>query len=240
MTFNIWKDIRWPERREAFRAFIRLIAPDILCYQEARPETLKLTDESLPNHDRIRDEFGGWSYEGNIYWNTRMFQQIGFGTESIGVDDSLRRLFWARLHVKGCKSTVLVSTAHYTAQGSPQERSEGLNPRLKQARLTLEALGRLVHDEEGVLFMGDMNDSVNAIRILREGGLVDSFSSLGMPLIPTHPVIPTSEGRLPQVIDWQFHKGPLRVMNTSVVDFFHGDIAPSDHKPVVTTYAIDS
>jgi|BioPla2DNA2_1021312.scaffolds.fasta_scaffold52433_2 endonuclease/exonuclease/phosphatase family metal-dependent hydrolase len=237
MTFNIWRDTRWPERREACQSCIELLAPDILCYQEVRPEILDLTDTLLPKHGRVRDEFEGWSYEGNIYWNTQLFEKLDYGTESIGVDDSLRRLFWARLRAQHCEETILVSTAHYTFQGTDRERIEGFSPRLKQARLTVEALGKLRRPDEAVLFMGDLNDSVNAIRILREAGFTDSFSALGLPLVPTHPAIPTSPGRLPQVIDWQFHEGPLRVMNTSVVDFFHGDIAPSDHKPVVTTYA---
>ena len=239
-TYNIWKDTRWPDRREALQLYIGLSRPDILCLQEVRPETLTLIDSELPNHNRIEDEFEGWIYEGNIYWNTQLFQSVAYGTESIGIEDSLRRLFWVRLQVKGCSNTILVSTAHYTFQGTEREKNEGLNPRLKEARLTVEALGKLAHKNEGVLFMGDLNDSVNAIRILRDGGFVDSFSALGMPLVPTHPVIPTSVGKLPQVIDWQFHSGPLRVMNTNVVDFFHGDVAPSDHKPVVTTYAFDN
>lgn len=40
-------------------------------------------------------------------------------------------------------------------------------------------------------------------------------------------------------VDFQFHRGPVRPLATEVVDFFAGDIAPSDHKLVVTTYAFD-
>lgn len=35
------------------------------------------------------------------------------------------------------------------------------------------------------------------------------------------------------------HRGPVRPLATEEVDFFAGDMAPSDHKPVVTTYAFD-
>lgn len=55
--------------------------------------------------------------------------------------------------------------------------------------------------------------------------------------MPTHPAPPTATG-IPQVLDRMFHRGPIRAMNSHVGDFFDGEIAPSDHKPVVTTYAL--
>jgi len=52
--------------------------------------------------------------------------------------------------------------------------------------------------------------------------------------VPTWP-----EVTAPWVIDFQFHRGPVRALTTEVVDFFAGGLAPSDHKPVVTTYGLD-
>lgn len=237
-TFNVWKDVRWPERKEALESYIKVSSPDILCLQELRLETRNLLDVVLPDHSRVDDGFEGWSNESNIYWNTHLFELVSYGAEQIGILEPLRRLFWVRLKVRGLQRTLMVATAHYSYQGTEREKNEGINPRIEQARKTIDALNKLSFEEETVLFMGDLNDSVNAIRVLKSGGLQDSFSALGSPLVPTHPAIPTSLGTLPQVIDWQFHKGPIRVMNTSVVDYFHGDIAPSDHKPVVTTYVL--
>jgi endonuclease/exonuclease/phosphatase (EEP) superfamily protein YafD len=39
-------------------------------------------------------------------------------------------------------------------------------------------------------------------------------------------------------IDWMFHRGPIWPMLAEVVDFFEGDIAPSDHKPIIATYRL--
>ena len=86
--------------------------------------------------------------------------------------------------------------------------------------------------------MGDMNDAVNVIRHLRAADFVDSFTSSGSPFSPTHPVRPTADG-IPQTIDWQFHKGPIRSLGSFVGEYFLDDIAPSDHRPVSTTYGLD-
>ena len=42
------------------------------------------------------------------------------------------------------------------------------------------------------------------------------------------------------MIDFQFHRGPVRPLTTEVVDFFADGMAPSDHRPVVTTYQLDA
>jgi endonuclease/exonuclease/phosphatase (EEP) superfamily protein YafD len=213
--------------------------PDILCLQELRLHTREVLDAELPNHQRVDDPFEGWLREGNIYWSTAMFEKVTYGAEEIGMLEPLRRLFWVRLKVKDRDQTILVSTAHYTYQGNPREVEEGISPRLNQARQTILALDRIASGGEAVLFMGDLNDAINPIRYLRKCGLQDSFTASGMASRPTHPALPTAHGRTPQVLDWQFHRGPLRVMKTNVVDFYVDDLAPSDHKPISTTYGID-
>ena len=109
--------------------------------------------------------------------------------------------------------------------------------RYKQAQETVRVLAEITNRDEPIQFMGDLNDYVHPIRILREAGFVDSFSGLGRTSPITIPAIPTAKGT-PQTIDWIFHKGALRPMTSEVVDFFAGDIAPSDHKPVLATYSI--
>lgn len=239
-TYNLWASDRWPERAEPLRGYLRLARPDVLCVQELRAHSRDLIDAELADHARVEDPFEGWCQEGNIYWSTELFELVDYGTEQIGMLEPLRRLFWVRLQPigpTGVDGTVLVSTAHYTYQGNERERTDGVSPRLEQARRTVAVLAALARHHEPVLFMGDLNDATNAIRILRDGGFRDSFTSCGAPLLPTHPARPTADGN-PQVLDWQFNKGPIQAMNSHVGGYFGGDIAPSDHQPVVATYAL--
>ena len=236
-TYNLWADTRWPERAEPLRAYVELTRPDVLCVQELRPASRDLIDGALPGHSRVDDDFEGWAQEGNIWWSDAMFELLEHGGEDLELLSPLRRLFWVRLRHLASEGTVLVATAHYTWQGNPRERAEGISPRIAESLATIEALDRVAQPDEPVLFMGDLNDATNAIRNLREVGFVDSFTACGAPLQPTHPARPTAAGN-PQVLDWQFHRGPIRCMNSHVGEYFLGDIAPSDHKPVVATYAL--
>ncbi len=238
-TYNLWKINRWPEREESLRAFIRQAPPDVLCIQELRPQTRDVLDEELPTHARVDDPFEGWIMEGTIYWNEALFEYAEHGAEQIGMLEELRRLFWTRLRVREHGATVVVATAHYTYQGNEREASEGYSPRLDQARRTIAALDRLAGADEPVLFMGDLNDSVNPIKMLRAAGYADSFTGIGRNPVPTHPAVPTATGS-PQVLDWQFSRGPIRCLGSQVVDFFANDVAPSDHKPVSSVYALET
>ena len=235
-TYNIWASNRWPEREAALRSFLDHHRPDILCLQELRPETRAVIDAVLNTHRRVDDPFEGWIRESNIYWNLDLFTRVEHGAEDIGMFEEKRRLFWARLQpaAEGMP-TVFIGTAHYTWSGNAQEKDGGVNPRYEQAQRTVEALNRLAPEAEPLIFMGDLNDYIHPLRILREGGLTDSFRALGRVPVPTIPAVPTANGT-PQCIDWMLHRGPIHPMATGVVDFYTEDIAPSDHKPVITTY----
>lgn len=238
-TYNLWTDMRWPEREEPLRAFLRASEPDILCLQELTRFTRQVLDEELPRHQRVHDPLAGWETEGNIYWSKALFELVEYGAEDIGlVINPERRLFWVRLKLKGRPETLFVATAHYTWQANPRERAEGMSPRVEEARRTVEELDRLAPDGEAVLFMGDLNDSINPIYRLRDAGLRDCFTAAGLSPRPTHPV-PSMATGTPQTLDWQFFRGPLRVMNADAVDFFLGSLAPSDHLPVTATYGWD-
>lgn len=249
MSHNLWADTRWPERDPALRELLRVRPPDVLATQELRGFTRELIDEELSGHDRVHDDFPGWELESNIWWDRQMFEPVDHGTEDIGINDELspreierfgghRRLFWVRLRHRHAElPSLVVSTAHYTFPGSELELGERINPRIRQSEMTLTALERVAPSEPCV-FMGDLNEAWHTLRLLRAGGLSDSFGALRTVPPPTWPTVPTwQESSMPWVIDFQLHKGPLRPMTTEVVEFFHGDIAPSDHKPVVTTYA---
>lgn len=233
VTYNLWATARWPEREPALRKFAQEIAPDVLAVQEFRPETQAVLDEELTRHERVQDPFEGWTREGNIYWRADLFDLVEYGAEDVEIKEPLRRLFWTRLRARDSGKTLVVSTAHFTWPGHKDEVETGVNPRPQQAGRAAQALDRIARETEPVFIVGDFNEPTHVVRTLRNAGFKDSFR--GNPHHPTHPAIPTAKGTH-QVLDWQFYRGPVRVMASEVVEFFEGDLAPSDHKPVLAVY----
>ena len=92
-----------PERTESIQKLLHLHQPDILCLQELRETTRDLIDQTLSDHSRVDDSFAGWIGEGNIYFNSKMFELKQYGAENIGMYEADRRLFWTRLTLKGKK-----------------------------------------------------------------------------------------------------------------------------------------
>ncbi len=235
-TYNIWSTTRWPERRDALSSFARVVCPDVLCLQEVQPESLATLDESLPNHVRVHDEFGGWSNEGNIYWRNDLFECVGYGVADIGMMEPLRRLFWVLLRLRdGPGREVRVATAHFTWHGHTYALETERNVRIPQARAVVAEMDNLDRGGEAQLFMGDLNDSTEPISVLREGGFTDCFRAVGQESDFTHPAAPTARG-VPQTIDWIMSRGAVRPILGHVVDYFHEDLAPSDHKPVMAVF----
>ena len=239
MTLNLWKEDRMPARTRALTALMERHHPDILCVQEFWPATQRVLDAVLPHHRRVEDPFPGWRCEGTVYYDARFFTLSSYGAEEISILEQDRRLFWARLRVADDRLPELfVSTAHYTWSGNALERAGKATPRFQQAQETVRALKRLTEEGEPVLFMGDLNDQTAPVWLLRdEGGLTDCFSALSRIPRPTCPSTPTGSG-VPEVIDWMFHRGPLRVRTAEVIDLFVDDVAPSDHKPILATYEL--
>ena len=238
-TYNLWGTDRWTERRPSLERFLELHRPDVLCTQELTPEACDLISGTLPAMSRIDDPFEGWTREGNIFWNTDLFDVEEHGNADIGILVFPRRLFWARLRVKPTGTTVLVATAHFDWIGNPRELTERINVRVEQAERTVEILDRLAHDEEPVLFMGDLNDDSHPLMVLREAGFTDSFMALGQTPVATHPALPMADCP-PRIYDWMLHRGPIRPILTVVVDAYVGDLPGSDHKPVATTYRVEA
>lgn len=234
-TLNLWQTSRWAERQASLLRFLELHSPDILCVQELRPESAILIERALPGHDRIRDPFPGWIREGNIFWRRGAFRSEAHGMEEVGMVEPERRLFWVRLGSAGGGS-LLVSTAHFTWPGNAREMEDGVNVRRGQARRTAEALDRLAPSPFPALFMGDLNDHYHPIKVLKAAGFTDVFTGLGRNPRATRPAAPTYQGT-EETLDWIFYRGNIRPMTAEVVDFFHGDFAPSDHKPVLATLA---
>lgn len=237
-TYNLWKDERWPERKESLRKFITLHQPDVLCVQELCLQSCHLLDQVLGTHQRVGDSFEGWTQEGNIYWNRSLFELVEYGAEEAGILEQWRRLFWVRLQPRIPQvPTILVATAHYTWPGNQREHIDRVNARVAQALNTVEILNRLAMPPLPLLFMGDFNDHYSPLKVLEEAGLIDCFTALGRIPRVTRPTLPTAV-HTPEVVDWMLHRGPLQPMNCDVVDFFVEDVAPSDHKPLLATYRL--
>jgi endonuclease/exonuclease/phosphatase family metal-dependent hydrolase len=237
-TYNIWTTTRWPERRDALATFASTVAPDILCLQEVQPNSLAALDESLPKHRRVDDPFPGWSNEGNVYWRDDLFELVEHLTPDVGILEPLRRLFAVRLRLRHEPDvTLLVATAHFTWDGHEIVRSTHRNVRVAQAQATVDALDRHRRPAEPQLFMGDLNDATTPVRVLLDAEFADCFSAVGQTSSSTHPAQPTAAG-VPSTIDWLMSRGPVRPLLGHVIDFYVGDLAPSDHKPVIAVYEL--
>lgn len=240
-TYNLWGGFKVAEREPALRAFFTTRSPDILVVQELRPQTQAIIDETLVGHDRVHDEFAGWAWQGNIWWDRKLYGLEEHGATDIGIRASDARLFWARLATP--VGRLLVATAHYTWPGHPQEVADELNPRTEQARRTADELTNLA-GTDACVFAGDLNDYARPLWALRDAGFTEAFGALGGTSPPTHPAVPDGWTEEPaflpatKAIDWQFHRGPVDVRSAEVVEFFHRGKAPSDHKPVAVTYTI--
>lgn len=241
ITYNIWNTVRWDVRERPLREFVGTFNPDILCLQELRSESRVSLDAALEAHDRVDDDFPGWSTESNIYWKRDCFEEVEHGADEVGIAGGNRRLFWVRLRITGCERTLFVSTVHLTYQGNANERETGQSPRVAQTRRVIRALEELVHEQEPAFLMGDLNDPYLPIRMLLEAGFAHCFAGLGIPTEPTHPCHPTvnvAPRHASQTIDWITANEHARPIAAQVPHFYHGDVAPSDHWPVLAVYEL--
>lgn len=244
VTYNLWNTMRWPEREGALHQFFHRFRPDIFCLQELRPETRASLDSALPNYRRVDDPFPGWASESNIYWNNILLEEVEHGVEDIAIHtDPNRGMFWARLRVRDSGQTLFVSTAHYTFQEHPEELETGLSPRIEESKRTAQALQRMVQNDEPGFFLGDLNDPVSPVHLLAKAGYRTCFARLGLLPPPTWPAFPTArtaewEAITNQTIDWIVSNERARPLIASVPHFYHEDLAPSDHWPVLAMYAI--
>ncbi|MCH7668146.1 MAG: endonuclease/exonuclease/phosphatase family protein [Acidobacteria bacterium] len=235
-TYNLWSTFRWEERRRPLERFLELHRPDILCAQELSPGAATLIGDTMSAMNRVDDPFSGWLNEGNIFWNTDLFELVDYGAVDIGMLEENRRLFHVRLQTT-TGVTVVIATAHFSWSGNVREITEDVNIRIGQAERAAVALDSLVGPDEPVLFMGDFNGYIHPLRKLRNAGFDDSFMSVGRQPSMTFPAFPIAR-QPPELLDWMMHRGPIRPTLTSVIDFHVAGFPPSDHKPILTTYQL--
>ncbi|UJR29034.1 hypothetical protein I4U23_010249 [Adineta vaga] len=255
MTFNMWKvdgyPGNWPDRRLPMLECLTTFTPDILCVQELHSLFHEIILEALPTHLYVKDDFAGWQTEGNIYWNSNLFQMIEYGIVDIGMMEPLRRLFWVLLKIKtsesGTSQQILVSTAHYTWEGHSQECTTEVNLRKQQAQRTVAALQdfQLKFNDPylAVLFMGDLNENFHPRRILRQAGFNDCFNAIRLPALPTHPQRPSTSCEdvlCDSTLDWIMQNKYARPILANVLRnlLCTGGYSVSDHCPVMCIYEI--
>lgn len=240
-TCNLWNTQRWPEREPALRQFLERFAPDILGVQELCAETRDCIDTVLNGHDRVVDDFGGWTCESNLWWRRALFGYVEHGALDYGSHEAMRRLFWVRLRRGDGNGTVVAATAHLTHAGHEREAETGQSPRIAQTRAIIEGLDGIVRDGEPAWFMGDVNDPYHPSRMLHEAGYVSCFAALGVQPPPTFPALPTAwkaagDHQFNLCCDWIAANAAARPLAAHSPHCFHGDLSPSDHWPVVAVY----
>lgn len=247
MTYNLWGEWDLPTRSEPLGELMRRRQPDLLGVQELHPQLRTIIDEALPNHSRVHGDEPGWATRSNLWWNTTVFEIEESGTRDVGIlhEDSL--LFWAKLRsiVLPDAPSVLLAAAHLTFPGHPLERETERSPRTEQAAAVGEALTELSPDGATFLCI-DINDYARPLWALYDRGYREPFGTLGRTSPITHPVTPRHDKPPPwegvqtveKAIDWIFYRGPAQPRTAEVVEFFHEGTAPSDHKPVMATFAL--
>lgn len=250
MTHNLWGQRNWEQRRTVLASFLASRQPDVLVVQELAEPSRRLIDEVLDSHERVRDDSDDWQSGSNIWWNTSMFTVLDYGAEGVGTATDERKVRWVRLAATQAGSDtdelgdeLVVATAHFTWPGDENEIAGASNSRIEQATKTVDLLARLC-PEGTCLFAGDLNEAHHPLRVFTGAGYDELFAALGTVSSPTAPVIPLERPtgsypplNVPRVIDFHFFRGAIRPATAEVADYFVGGVAPSDHKPVIGTYA---
>jgi endonuclease/exonuclease/phosphatase family metal-dependent hydrolase len=242
-TYNLWNTERWPAREPALRQFLERFSPDILGVQELRAETRDCIDETLPGHERVDDDFYGWTCESNLWWRASLFEYGGHGAVDYGSHEVSRRLFWVRLARRDRHGTVVAATAHLTHTSHPDEAATGRSPRIDQAHAIVAAMDSVVYDGEPAFVMGDFNDAYHPSRILHEAGYISCFAALSLQPPATFPAVPTANPdpgahQYNACFDWITANRHARPLAAHSPHCYHGDTSPSDHWPIVAVYEL--
>src|SRR5699024_11332988 len=128
-----------PARRRAPREALSCKRqPALLATQEQRPWSRDVIDAALVDHERVQDDFAGWSTQSCLWWRRDMFEHLEHGADDVGILSPDARLFWVRL--ARAAGPVLFSTEQLTLPGTPQEQDSGINQRNLQTRAIVDRL----------------------------------------------------------------------------------------------------
>ena len=232
VSLNLWNTEYWEERKACVTSFVQTYAADVYCFQEVRPQTLALLDDSLHEYVRIEGEEEGWRCENSIYLRKDRFKVDSFGRVDLKMPEVHRGLFWVKVHTNEAKP-LFIGTMHLTHQLNADELRTGIGYRHAEAHLAARALNELAQGD-AALICGDFNDPVHPSWIFHEqAGFSDVFTLLGLAAPVTFPCpYLSSERFLVEAIDKIMIKGPIRPVLATSPQFMTVGSALSDHWPV--------
>lgn len=232
VSLNLWNTEYWEERKDCVATFVKTYAADVYCFQEVRPETLVLLDQSLPGYVRIEGTEAGWQCENSLYVRKDTLEVRSFGRVDLKMPEIHRGLFWVKVHTRDAKP-LFIGTMHLTHQLNADEMKTGIGYRHAEAHLAAQALNDLTQDD-AALICGDFNDPVHPSRIFsEEAGFSDVFTLLGLAAPVTFPCpYLSSERFLVEAIDKIMIRGPIRPVLATSPHYLTVGGALSDHWPV--------
>jgi endonuclease/exonuclease/phosphatase family metal-dependent hydrolase len=255
MTFNIWRDEPLDygtelynthqklkhgqyNRIQAIQAlFNKYQQTDIFAIQELSPRMYSLVTTSLPNHAYLSDI----NSERNIFWDQSKLQLESKQQVYIDANNN-EDIVMARLKVKSTSQSIVVVNIHLTWWGNKLEINYGKSPRVKQSRKLIDEINNFAGADEVVIICGDINDSVQPIKIFFENNYKNAFYDLGLVAASTHPtpivnVQSDFSHHGSRTYDWIFSKNS-QAISAQVVHFHENGIYPSDHFPVLAIYKL--
>ncbi len=174
-----WQRFGWPQRKQALRAALEPVRPDILCVQEALPGQVRFLEQTLPRHERVgvgRDDGHERGEHCAIFFERTRFERLDGGTFCLqkpidrprpgSVFAPQRICTWVRLRDRVGGQVVRVYNCHFAL-------TEG--PRRQAARVLLEQIAA-GEAADAVVVTGDFNAPPSALsrRLFGAAGLIDS------------------------------------------------------------------
>lgn len=232
ISLNLWNTEFLEQRLPALKLFLELYRADIFCFQEIRPELIKVFDETLQGYCRINDEEIGWMCESNIYYNNTLLKKIRHGRIDLNMPEPHRGVFWAEFEDRKEGKHFVASTVHLTWQGNADEMASGLSYRHSEAHLIADKFPEIYKDLP-VFLTGDYNDPMHPQTILeKRTKFKDIFTVLHEPHPVTFPNLAfTHEYNLCEAIDKFMFIGFKPLMAYSP-HFYLPQSGLSDHYPL--------
>jgi Endonuclease/Exonuclease/phosphatase family. len=237
-SLNLWNTEKLERRSQCIKAFLRTWASDIFCFQEIRPELIRIIDEAIPEYARIDGKEEGWRMESNIYFRRSLFSLDSCSYHDLDMPEPLRGLFTVTLNAGG--TIFSVSTVHLTHQGNADELRTGMPYRHDEALRIGAILNSMDRGMAGIL-TGDFNDPIHPEYILeRDTEYRSVFSALGIPAPVTFPCpFLSEENHLVEAIDKIMFRDCRPLMACSPHFYLPGEVL-SDHYPVSAMFEIPS
>lgn len=246
MTFNLRfdndrdGDDAWPHRRELVAGVIERHAPDLLGTQEGLAGMLDWLAERLAPAYRLHRPaervIDATSQYPSLFYRPEAFELLAGGdrwlSDTPGVhlskepDSAFARMMsWARLRQVAAGRELTAVVTHLDHVGRDARHAQA-----KRVAAFADEAG------EAVVVCGDFNDRPGSRThgiLVRHGGLVDTWTSLGLADSEAHHTAHSFDGQPRKGrLDWILVGESLRAADARILDDHDGDRWPSDHFPV--------